>query len=209
MKIAWDAILKHSNGKKYDPSAVSDTAKQLRLMDKLDNWQARVYPSHLIACATQLGVDPGLAKKEMALNQAGKKRSLSADTTYNSLTQAHDKLEALDKKYEHRLVPYAITEQRLRMNRITGECEVHYVVDTDRISHVLQTLCTPEKFLELFDRAYGGRSMKSAAEVIHSIRTRIWEIPTHSKERVMKALFHFTSDKNHIERREFSPTLAS
>ncbi len=203
MEIAWDAILNHSHTSQYDAENVSQAGKQLRFWDKMDNAHIRVYPSHLLSYASHLSVDPGLAMQELRNNHANLQRPLTNRSRRYTLGEVHERLEKFDKKYEHRLVPYAITGQKLRMNRDTGECEMHYAVDPDRITHLLQARCGVEKFMQLFHRAYGLKSMRIAAEVVHSIRNDILNVVTAPREKTLQAVFHFPD--NHVEKRQFTP----
>ncbi len=206
--IADHVIRYHSNGSaKYDPLRVLNVAKLYRIMDKGDNTHHRIYYSHLLGCADSVDVDPKQMSEEIRLNEQGSQRPLSSKAKRRTLGQMHESLDKLDSKYEHRLVPFAITEQKARLNTGTGEFEFHYQVDPDRISHVLQARCGVEKFLSLFDKAYGSRatrpSMRIAAEAMHGIRNTVLHIATETREKTLKVVFHFPD--NHTEQRSYMP----
>lgn len=172
MQIASDSIRFHSNGSeaaKLDDSAQSLLVLLPRLLDKLDITDARVYPEHLQLFSRVPFVRMGhiqqlvQQKARWLLQRPTQRRHRSTQE------EVFEKLGAFEYGFVHRLVPHAITDQRLLLHEATGMLEMQYAAFPSRVEDLLGVSYGPEEHSAHFDLAY-GRSMQNAAQVAARIQ---------------------------------------
>ncbi len=199
---AHDAILYHSNGSAYRPDGVQDVVKLPRFFDKLDNTKQRVYPRHmnaLRAVAHGQSVEEVQARVHRGIDVAIQSPSVDPGRPFE---QIEERVLAIDPRYQHRVVPFAIIDQCLTFDGESADFVMHYAVHTDGVGQHLGVEYSRDHFLSHFDNAYGKDSMPRAAEVAYSIRKN------HGKqaspdESSLTIMFHF-SDGTTAER-QYAP----
>ena len=178
-QLGHDAIRLHSNGSTLVAPEVrgrADMALALlpRLLDKLHNSADRIYPEHLDLFSRVPHKTIGHIRQRV---QQGTRWLLEAPSLQarhrNTPDEAFEKLELFEYGFAHRLVPHAITDQRLLMHPDTGMLEVEYMAYPSRVEGLLGVPYDPEMHSAHFDLAY-DRSMQNAACVAAMVRRRLF-----------------------------------
>ncbi|TSC79199.1 MAG: hypothetical protein G01um101425_699 [Candidatus Peregrinibacteria bacterium Gr01-1014_25] len=176
-ELAHGAIRLHSNGTPREMQQEPQSAEEVlpllpRLLDKLDNSAHRVYADHeakfsavphksmqhILHCVRQG------TRWLMEPPADGARHKSPPDDVFR-------KLEAYEYGFVHRLVPMAITDQRLHLQ--DGTIGVQYAVYPSKVESLLGVKYTPADHSRHFDEAY-DKSMRNAAEVAQLIRRQLF-----------------------------------
>lgn len=170
-QIAHEAIRLHSNDVGTDDNANPVTLLP-RFIDKIDNTNMRVRPEHLEAFHTAAFRTVQHIQQRV---ERGCRRVLTSEVIPNgkrhglSLTDVRDRLKAVDPYYFHRVVPAAITDQRLFLNPANTSAVLEYRVYPSIVGDALRVDYGNKDHLEDFFKAY-DRSMLNAANVLRILR---------------------------------------
>jgi hypothetical protein len=188
-RLAHMAILYHSNQSPTDSDVELTEDPSIppltlfpRLIDKLDNTEARVAEVHLdaLALAARYSINHLRFHVRHRANLLLKSFDEEQKPHHKTPEEVFASIAAIHPTYVHQLVPYAITNQQLHLEP-DGTMSVRYFADTSRVSEKLGIDYTNEQFNKHFEVAY-TKSMSNAAEVVRATRTRILGLPDLPEE---------------------------
>lgn len=177
-QLAHDAIRLHSNGSTTGEQQLSRRKNRgltllPRLVDKLDNSADRISEAHLRLFSY---VPHKTLRHIHSCVRQGARWALSEPTQFRHGSCKEDtleKLEVFEYGFAHRLVPYAITSQRMVLLPGTGQVEMQYAAHPTQVENLLGISYLPSDHSAHFDLAY-QKSMQNAAAVVAAIRLQLF-----------------------------------